>query len=204
MEQYIEYPGEGDPFLYYDDSVVVIKDKFPKSMIHWLVMPRDTKISKTHPLWALQDEQIWKAYQPIVEKFQERAAVELSDRLILSDKDAPYCEKIKLARHYIRAGVHADPSCDNLHIHIISSDMSMPGMKHAKHYNSFNTSFFVEFDQVPHMQQDDARLVHGNSEKVMKTAPLICWKCKMNFNRQFKQLKAHLLEECKTIFKELP
>jgi len=41
-------------------------------------------------------------------------------------------------------GFHGKPSMRQLHLHVISSDFNSSSMKHAKHYNTFTTSYFLE------------------------------------------------------------
>jgi hypothetical protein len=46
------------------------------------------------------------------------------------------------------AGFHAVPSCEPLHLHLISSDLSGASLKNLRHYRSFASSFFVPLSQV--------------------------------------------------------
>ena len=47
-----------------------------------------------------------------------------------------------------RCGFHAVPSMAQVHMHVISQDFISPCMKSKKHWNSFNTSYFVEANSV--------------------------------------------------------
>lgn len=42
-----------------------------------------------------------------------------------------------------KIGYHAEPSMQQLHLHVISTDFNSPSLKTKKHWNSFNTKFFV-------------------------------------------------------------
>lgn len=42
-----------------------------------------------------------------------------------------------------KIGYHAEPSMQQLHLHVISTDFNSPSLKTKKHWNSFNTAFFV-------------------------------------------------------------
>lgn len=42
-----------------------------------------------------------------------------------------------------KIGYHAEPSMQQLHLHVISMDFNSPSLKTKKHWNSFNTEFFV-------------------------------------------------------------
>jgi aprataxin len=86
----------------------------------------------------------------------------------------------------IRVGIHAAPSMNHLHIHVISCDMHSVAMKHAKHYNSFQTEFFVELKDFPIPRSAQIiRQSHISDD-------LVCWRCGENFGRAFAKLKAHL------------
>ena len=56
-------------------------------------------------------------------------------------------------------GVHALPSMNHLHIHILTPDHISPNLKTKDHYNSFTTEFFVSlssFDSDQHVAVDHA------------------------------------------------
>lgn len=93
----------------------------------------------------------------------------------------------------IRTGIHFHPSLSNLHIHIISQDMHSPSLKHKKHYNSFNTPFFVPVSAFP-LSEDDDRLNPNMSHHYLKR-DLVCWRCGENFGARFVKLKEHLQSE---------
>lgn len=42
-----------------------------------------------------------------------------------------------------KIGYHAEPSMKQVHLHVISTDFDSPYLKNKKHWNSFNTEFFV-------------------------------------------------------------
>lgn len=47
-----------------------------------------------------------------------------------------------------RVGFHAVPSMRQLHLHVISQDFQSDHLKVKKHWNSFTTEFFRDFDEV--------------------------------------------------------
>ena len=49
----------------------------------------------------------------------------------------------------LRVGIHAHPSMNHLHVHVLSRDMHSPCLKHRKHYNSFNTPFLIDVADFP-------------------------------------------------------
>ena len=93
----------------------------------------------------------------------------------------------------IRTGVHAHPSMSHLHVHVLSRDMHSPCVKHKKHYNSFNTPFFVPLADYPLAEDDvrrDTRYQNGNL-----SSEFVCWRCGGRFGNRFAELKRHLDDE---------
>lgn len=81
---------------------------------------------------------------------------------------------------------------NHLHIHVISRDHYSDFLKHSKHYNSFNTPFFVDLEAFPLNEHDDRR--HPGREGYLKS-DLKCWRCGQNFGNKFARLKEHLAVE---------
>lgn len=92
----------------------------------------------------------------------------------------------------VMVGVHAHPSMNHLHVHLLSIDRYSDSLKHSKHYNSFATPFFVELDAFP-LALDDKRR-HPEKEGYLKS-DLKCWKCGKNFGNKFTRFKEHLVIE---------
>lgn len=42
-----------------------------------------------------------------------------------------------------KIGYHAEPSMQQVHLHVISTDFHSPALKNKKHWNSFTTEFFI-------------------------------------------------------------
>lgn len=89
----------------------------------------------------------------------------------------------------IMSGIHANPSMNHLHIHVLSRDMTSEWMKKTNHYLSFNTDFFVGLDQFPLAEND-----HRRDYKHFP-ADMLCWRCGRNFGNKISKLKEHLAEE---------
>ncbi len=62
----------------------------------------------------------------------------------------------------VLVGVHARPSMNHVHIHVLSRDMHSDKVRHRRHYNSFATPFLVRLDEFP-LAADDARNPHTAS-----------------------------------------
>lgn len=147
LQKYIDNPSHAS-VLFYDDDVVIINDAYPKSVRHYLILPRDNEVSKKHPFDAFKDMEAYEKYAQYVEKAKLLMVDSLVEEgIVASDKSS----KDSYRHRFIRAGVHSIPSMANLHIHVISQDFHLPRMKNKKHYNSFTTQFFVDFDRLdPH------------------------------------------------------
>lgn len=52
-----------------------------------------------------------------------------------------------------RIGYHAQPSLDQLHLHVISKDFDSEFLKTKKHFNSFTTDFFIEAQSTNEIQR---------------------------------------------------
>lgn len=180
-----------DQIIYQDKDFVLIKDAFPKSIIHWLLLPKDPKITYLNPLSdAFKNESLKNKVIDLIPIIEELILKEISNQgyEVINDEGL------------IKIGVHAVPSLANLHIHFITKDLNSDKMKRKHHYNSFTTNFFVNFNELP-LNQNDSRLNPKEMENHCSKDDLICAFCKQNFTNQFAQLKRHLKEkEFKKIF----
>lgn len=220
---YLNDPSSFPTVVSYDDDFVVIKDAFPKATVHLLILPRDPKITDTHPIDALDDPDFLAMVKAKAETVKKVAAGELrrvlgkysatervrDDALrALEDRcaddvglDFEVLEReLPPSRDYlssIRVGIHAAPSMNHLHIHVISEDMYSPALKKKRHWTSFNTPFFVELREFPLSKEDDRRVENGSRGKFHE-GDVVCWRCKRGFSRKeggFEGLKRHLKEE---------
>ncbi|KAK4935748.1 aprataxin-like protein [Elasticomyces elasticus] len=205
---YILEPAKYYPniVIKYDDRFVLIRDAFPKATIHLLLLPRDASKRDLHPRDALNDQDFLN--EVLKEAFAaiELAASELSRQIgrysesckahIAAMESEELVDELPPSRDFakeFRVGIHAHPSMNHLHIHIISRDMHSDRLKHQKHYNSFNTDFFIPLEDFPLAEDDIKRNTsyqNGNLKKEYK-----CWRCGKLFGNKFKQLKEHLDEE---------
>jgi len=154
-----------------DEVCVAIKDKYPKSRHHFLVLPKEdisslAKVGKEH-LATLKH----------LQSVGEKLAVETSS-------EAPF-----------RLGYHAVASMQRLHLHVISQDFDSPCLKTKKHWNSFTTDFFVSSADV--LTQVDRRGHWRPPEdaKAMLDSPLKCHLCCYH-PKNMPELKNHLRTHC--------
>ena len=95
----------------------------------------------------------------------------------------------------IISGIHAGPSMNHLHVHVMSVDRQSECMRHRKHYNSFSTPFLIDVNDFP-LKEHDPRLHPGREGYLYRD--LVCWRCGKNFGNRFSRLKKHLEEEFQT------
>jgi aprataxin len=199
---YIQDPQAYPPsrVISYDDSWVLIHDLYPKSSVHLLLMPRIEKYYGQHPFDVFNDANFLASAKAEVVKAKAIVASELRrlygqfsvqerERIEVMDADEPP-DELPRGRDWSKevvAGIHANPSMNHLHIHVLSKDRNSECMKHRRHYNSFNTRFFVPLEDFPISMEDDRRRAGGYLSNDMK-----CWRCDKNFTNQFKKLKEHL------------
>lgn len=194
-----------DRVIYHTDEWVVINDLYPKSSVHILLLPRDTTKNVLHPFDAFEDPTFLASVQAEVAKLRDLVASELRRkygrfsaseraRIQAMEADEPPAE-LPPGRDWTKdviSGIHAHPSMNHLHIHVLSADRFSPCMRHRKHYNSFNTPFLVPVEDFP-LAKDDKRRHPGRQGYL--DAPMACWRCRRDFGNKFSKLKEHLAKE---------
>lgn len=195
LQQYINHPekyetvsGTESRVIYHDSVAVIITDGFPKATEHLLILPRNASLTKTHPTTALTDH-IKHKLEPYIEIAIKYIIKDFKSKFeILDDKLTE-----NFQRDFIQIGIHHVPSMNNLHIHVITKDFHSIRLKHKKHYNSFNTDFFVKWDDLPLKEKpSDPKLIE---KQYLRDHDLICCYCGQNFTNKFSKLKQHLNEE---------
>ncbi|KKA29248.1 hypothetical protein TD95_002058 [Thielaviopsis punctulata] len=204
--------------LFQSATAVAIRDLFPKSAVHTLLLPRSPAHNLLHPFAAFDDPVFLAAVKRDAVRLRTLVAAELR-RVAGAESvaDAPrraalsnLCsdseaggrtggggwdpDGLPRGRDWdaeVRCGVHAVPSMNHVHVHVLSRDMHSEKMKHRKHYNSFTTPFFVDLDEFPLALDDPRRARHEDYLK----RDLVCWRCARNFGNRFAELKRHLDEE---------
>jgi len=136
-----------------------------------------------------------------LEQEREKAQEELDKRAIIDpsfDPDSAEAQaSLPPGRDWskcIKIGVHARPSMNHLHIHILSEDLHSDCVKKKNHVNSFSTEFFVRLEEFPLAKDDKRRVGVGNTDHLLK-GDMHCWRCKKGFGASFVKMKAHLEEE---------
>lgn len=226
LERYIKDPeAHKKTVLFCDQQIVVIKDAFPKALRHYLIIPRDEEISHQSPVKLLHERpEVVDMIQRYAEKTKEILVQDLFHRTnFLKFYETDPLAKQEFKNRFIKVGVHSVPSLGNLHVHVITRDFFSPRMKNKKHYNSFNSNFFIDllaFDSIGDSSEhstdyelenltsqsgfkDSSFLSRSPSEstEIIRTTPLKCALCGTNFGNQFAKLKRHLAQEFLSHFK---
>ena len=189
--------------VYHNDKVVVINDLYPKSTVHTLVLPK-SKRNLLHPIEAFEDPQFLAETKQEVDRAKDMVANELrrlygkfsvaeQPRLDAMESDEPP-EVLPPGRDWTKeviAGIHAGPSMNHLHVHVMSRDMVSECMKKRNHYQSFTTPFLVSLDEFPLAKDDVRRQPHKGG---YLQDDMICWRCGQEFAKM-PRLKEHLDSE---------
>ncbi|KAI9103321.1 HIT-like domain-containing protein [Phlyctochytrium arcticum] len=162
-----KYPND---VLSYDTEIVVVRDKYPKARYHLLLMPR-TPIDGFSPLG--------KEHLPLLDRLHN------TGQMVITKLRGTSSETF-------REGFHAVPSMRQLHMHVISQDLESPSLKHKKHWNSFTTDFFIDFEKFRLQLETNGRIKFDEKkfEELLKS-PLRCHRCKLECSNMPK-LKEHI------------
>jgi aprataxin len=175
----------------HNPTSVSIRDGYPKSSVHVLLLPRDLSRTHQHPFTAFDcSSSSSTAFLASV-----RADAARLKSLVVAELRRKHGDQ--RGRDWARevmVGVHSVPSMANLHVHVLSRDFFSDRLRQRKHYNSFNTAFFVPLEDFPLSGEEQKKRRGGRSAELLG-AGMRCWRCGKGFGAQFKRLKEHLGEE---------
>lgn len=121
--------------VYKDEKFVIIRDKYPKSKCHLLLIPlapnETTKLVKVEDVIRL----------PHAINFLK----EIKD--LIATKLLPLLPST-INKSHLMYGFHAIQSMNPLHMHIMTRDFQSECFKNKKHWNSFNTRYFIPLDEL--------------------------------------------------------
>nr|CAI5868308.1 unnamed protein product [Callosobruchus analis] len=150
-----------------DDLVTVIRDAYPKAKHHYLILPKEN-ISSIKS--ATKDHlDLLKHMDKVGRKLIESGTFKI--------------------------GYHAEPSMQRLHLHVISEDMNSPCVKTKKHWNSFNTEFFIDSKAIIEQLEKNGKIKLPSKDKCKEymERPLKCHKCDY-IPKHMPDLKKHILK----------
>ncbi|XP_033822986.1 aprataxin [Periophthalmus magnuspinnatus] len=155
--------------IYKDETVVVIKDKYPKARFHWLVLPWQSIVHLKF---------LRKEHCDLLRHMQK-----IGEQMVLQCPDSDSLR--------FRIGFHIIPAMSHLHLHVISQDFDSPYLKNKKHWNSFTTDYFIETKDVLKMLESDGRVSVKEGTSELLKLPLRCHICHRELST-IPALKEHL------------
>ena len=149
FQKYIDHPERHDIVLFHDQNVIIIKDMFPKSTRHLLVIPRNRQVTKTHPLDAFCTDypEFWDTSSTIWCWGMLKAKDLIIDELFRYSSVNDKSQLLEFRNTFIKAGVHSIPSLNNLHVHVITQDFHSPRMRN-KTLQFIYHKVFVPFEEL--------------------------------------------------------
>ncbi|EGD73931.1 hypothetical protein PTSG_12341 [Salpingoeca rosetta] len=174
LTELVRHPERhADDIVYETVDTLVINDKYPKARYHFLVLPKRVITDLTC---------LTRHDRHLIQRLQETAMT--FGKMIQEDKPG-----VKF-----HTGFHAVPSMNQVHLHLISQDFDSVSLKNKKHWNSFNTPYFVPARKVYEMLKNEGR-IHFDEAKYKEylKKPLVCHRCRQEM-RNMPTLKRHLKE----------
>lgn len=136
LAPYIISPSAHPPSIILKETPtsVFIRDAFPKALVHALLLPRDSEKTLLHPFEAFKDEGFLARIRTDAEELKGLVAKELR-RKICGSGAAAGGEGVDWGAE-VRVGVHAGPSMNHLHVHVISREGFSDKVKKRVHYST--------------------------------------------------------------------
>ncbi|KAF6170376.1 hypothetical protein GIB67_014306 [Kingdonia uniflora] len=152
------------------DDVVVLNDLYPKAEKHLLVLARKDGLDR---LADVREEHLplLKTMHDVGEKWAKKFLSE-DPSLIF------------------RLGYHSDPSMRQLHLHVISQDFNSTHLKNKKHWNSFNSLFFLDSVNVIEEISKHGRPKLNDGDNLL-AMELRCHRCR-SAHPNIPRLKSHI------------
>lgn len=166
-----------DVRYWHDETLFIIKDRYPKATAHYLVMPRE-RIEKLHQLCGEHGIEIIQS---------------------LKDRGEWLIQKLQAEMPHLSfdMGFHVVPSMLQIHLHVISTDFCAEALHWPAHYNAFTTAFFISPDEMMRYIRERGNFWLTKSElhqyRIAKRGPLRCNQCRY-WPQTMDQLKEHLEE----------
>ncbi|KIL69692.1 hypothetical protein M378DRAFT_68635 [Amanita muscaria Koide BX008] len=187
----------------HSQTSLVVFDAYPKSIFHFLILPR------VHEPFTVTDLTDLRSLL--------RKDIDLAKELIHGLKIAADSLKHDIEEEMVKRygfkweiwmGFHGAPSMAHLHLHVLSADLCSEKMKHKKHYNSFHPKhgFFLHIETVlawldatPTYRASMININQATYGKILKE-PLSCFHCSKQL-KDMPTLKGHLQDEWESVMK---
>ncbi|KAF5391469.1 hypothetical protein D9757_002034 [Collybiopsis confluens] len=184
---------------------LTIYDAFPKSIFHFLVLPRVQPESSI----GLSELDSLKTLLACKKENARSLLIKMAE----DAKEIKTQIEEEMMKRYnfmwpVWIGFHGAPSMHHLHLHVLSSDLCSPRLKNKKHYNSFHPKlgFFLHIDEVLSWFDGEASYYSEMSKLDVKAyesllkEDLVCWRCESTM-KNIPTLKSHLQEEWDKVFR---
>ncbi|KAM4078941.1 hypothetical protein ACB094_09G078100 [Castanea mollissima] len=166
-----------DVALEISDDVVVLNDLYPKARRHLLVLARSEGLDRLADV-SKDHLQLLKTMHDVGLKWAEKFLQEDASLIF-------------------RLGYHSVPSMRQLHLHVISQDFDSKNLKHKKHWNSFNTAFFLDSVDVLEEVSSHGKATLRDDESLL-SMELRCHRCR-SAQPNIPRLKSHI-SNCRAPF----
>jgi aprataxin len=206
LYDYLRNPSKYEASVVYsDDNCIIIKDVYPKSSFHFLLLAKESFLHRKSVAELVPNDlgKLKKLHNTAKEFAQQvlmvlSGAEDVEKTLELPEVFQEELKEKKGIQHGIgefKLGYHIVPSLYPLHLHIITDDYNSPCLKTKSHWNSFVTDYFLPIDRLERWLFSGKKIIEfidePHSEELLKL-PLKCHKCSTALPN-FPQLKAHLL-----------
>lgn len=121
--------------------------------MHLLLLIRDEETSRRHPLDVLSEAALLASVRTKVDALRPLLLAECRRLLGPADDNDDDDDD----RDGLVMGVHAAPSMNHVHLHILSPDLTGESLRTRHHFNSFTTPFLVPLDRFPLAAGDEIR-----------------------------------------------
>ncbi|KAK4582380.1 hypothetical protein RGQ29_025526 [Quercus rubra] len=159
-----------DVVLEISDDVVVLNDLYPKARRHLLVLARSEGLDRLSDV-SKDHLQLLKTMHNVGLKWVEKFLQEDASLIF-------------------RLGYHSVPSMRQLHLHVISQDFDSKNLKNKKHWNSFNTAFFLDSVDVLEEVSSHGKATLRDDESLL-SMELRCHRCR-SAHPNIPRLKSHI------------
>lgn len=157
-----------DSVIMHNEEFVVIKDKYPKSTLHLLIMPRQS---------IQNPSQLLKGHLDLVINMEKLAST-LAAQWMARDTTINFGSVPDPKSSQVLIGFHAIPSMSQLHLHVISNDFNSPSLKSKKHWNSFNSPFFIPPSHIiQKLQKGESITFDKGIYEAYVDGPMKCHRC---------------------------
>ncbi|EIN07393.1 HIT-like protein, partial [Punctularia strigosozonata HHB-11173 SS5] len=186
--------------LQHTPTTLTIFDAYPKSMFHFLILPR---VLTSEPALTAKDI---SSLRTLCKRGKDQAKAVVFGLAEEAQRVRATIEEEMVNRYGFKweiwTGFHTVPSMEHLHLHVLSADLVSSAMKNKRHYNSFHPTrgFFLHLDEVlSWFDSDDSSFATMSAldptryESLLKE-DLSCFRCEQEF-KQMPKLKEHLKEE---------